>query len=184
MRAAFSATLLLFLAIHLSAQTATITSLVGTVTDSGGGAVIGAKVTAVNKNTQDTYNTTTNEQGFYRFEFVRVGTYTITVEQSGFQRFEKRDILVETNRVIRNDAQLSVGSVSESVTVEASASVIRTNDASVSEIISTREISDLPLNGRDAMKLAITTAGVMQGFKDPNGVPPGQGFIGAGTREI
>lgn len=184
MRAAAIATLVLFFAAGAFAQTASTTSLVGTVTDSGGGAVAGARVTAVNQNTQDTYNTTTNDQGFYRIEFVRVGTYTITIEQSGFQKFAKTDILVETNRTVRNDAQLSVGSVSESVTVEATASVIRTDDASVGEIISTREISDLPLNGRDAMKLAITTAGVIQGLKDPNGVPPGQGFIGAGTREI
>jgi hypothetical protein len=79
---------------------------------------------------------------------------------------------------------LTIGSVAESVTVEASASVIRTDDASVSEIITTREISDLPLNGRDPMRLAITTAGVIPGLKATDGVPPGQGFIGAGTREI
>ena len=184
MHTTFKATLLLCLAATAWAQNTSTTSLVGTVTDTGGGAVVGAKVTAVNKGTQDTYNTTTNEQGNYRIEFIRVGTYNLTIEQAGFQRFEKRDILVETNRVVRNDAQLSVGSVSESITVEATASVIRTDDASVSEIISTREIADLPLNGRDAMKLATTTPGVIQGLKDPNGVPPGQGFIGAGTREI
>lgn len=53
--------------------------------------------------------TTTNDQGFYRIEFIRVGTYNILIEQPGFQRFEKTDILVETNRVVRSDAQLSVG---------------------------------------------------------------------------
>jgi hypothetical protein len=103
--------LFLCLAASAWAQTASTTSLVGTVTDIGGGAIVGAKVTAVNKGTQDTYNTATNEQGFYRIEFIRVGTYNITIEQAGFQRFEKRDVLVETNRVVRNDAQLSVGSV-------------------------------------------------------------------------
>jgi len=184
MRVVFTASLTIFLAIHASAQTASTTSLVGTVTDPGGSVVSGAKVTAVNTNTQDTYNTTTNDQGFYRIEFVRVGRYRITIEQSGFQRFEKTDVVVETNRVIRNDAMLTVGSVSESVTVKAAASVIRTDDASISEIISTREISDLPLNGRDPMRLAITTPGVIPGLKATDGVPPGQGFIGAGTREI
>lgn len=107
MRIALTATLSLFFAISASAQTATTTSLVGTVTDPGRAAIVGARVTAVNKNTQDTYNTTTNDQGFYRIEFVRVGTYNIMIEQAGFQKFEKTDILVETNRVVRNDAMLS-----------------------------------------------------------------------------
>lgn len=183
-RSWYASFLFISLAIRCSAQTATITSLVGTITDSAGGAIAGAKVTAVNRNTQDTYNASTNDQGFYRIEFVRVGRYNLTVENPGFQRFEKKDILVETNRVVRNDVALTVGSVAESVTVEASASVIRTDDASLSEIISTKELSDLPLNGRDPMRLAITTPGVIPGLKATDGVPPGQGFIGAGTRQI
>lgn len=174
----------LCLALCAWGQIATTTSLVGSVSDSSGSAISGAKVIAVNRDTRDTYNTTTNTEGNYRFEFVRVGTYNLTIEMAGFQKWTKTDVVVDINRVVRNDATLTVGSLSESVTVEASALVIKTDDASVSEIITTREISDLPLNGRDPMRLATTMPGVLQGLKDPNGVPPGQGFIGAGTREI
>ena len=178
----------LFLAIlsvtTASAQNAAITALVGNVVDPGGAAVVGARVTAVNKNTQDIYNTTTSDQGFYRIEFIRIGAYNLTIEQPGFQRFEKTDILVETNRIVRNDATLTVGSVSESVTIAATVAIVRTDDASISETISTRQIADLPLNGRDPMRLAITTPGVIPGLKATDGVPPGGGYIGAGTREI
>src|SRR2546421_667012 len=54
----------------------------------------------------------------------------------------------------------------------------------VSELLSTRDVSDLPLNGRNPLRLAVTTPGVVFGLKPSNGTPPGEGFIGAGTREI
>src|ERR1700737_207764 len=69
-----------------SAQLATTTSLIGTVTDPTGKSVQGAKVTAVETGTADTRSTTTGEQGYYSFEFARVGVYNITVEQPGFAK--------------------------------------------------------------------------------------------------
>jgi hypothetical protein len=175
---------LLFLSSVARAQIATTTSLVGTVTDSSGKTVIGAKVVAVNTGTLDTYSTQTNEQGYYRIEFIRIGSYKLNVEQPGFQKIEKTNISVAINQVVRNDFTLAVGAVSQSVTIEASASAIRTDDASVSELLSTRAVEDLPLNGRNPLRLAVTTPGVVFGLKPTNGVPPGEGFIGAGTREI
>ncbi len=167
-----------------NAQIATNTSLVGTVTDPTGKVVVGAKVTAINTGTQDTYNTTTNEEGYYAIQFVRVGTYDITIQEPGFQTFRKTGVQVDINQVVRNDAVLKVGNVVESVTIQASAPVLKTDDATVSEIITTRAVAELPLNGRDPMQLAITTPGVLPGQKATNGVPPGEDFIGAGTREI
>jgi hypothetical protein len=75
--------------------------------------------------------------------------------------------------------------VSQSVTVEAIVSAIKTDDAAVSEILGTRNVADLPTNGRDAMSLATTIPGVLQGTKSSQtGTPPGEDFNGAGTREI
>jgi hypothetical protein len=73
------------LAISAYAQLATTTSMVGTVTDSSGKLIPGAKVTATETGTLDKYTTTTNGQGNYTFEFVKVGVYSVTVELSGFQ---------------------------------------------------------------------------------------------------
>jgi Carboxypeptidase regulatory-like domain len=169
----------------LLAQLATTTSLVGTVSDTSGKSIPNAKVTAVEAGTQDTHTTLTTEQGYYAIEFVRVGTYNITVECPGFQKVTKTGIPVDINQTVRTDVTLAVGAISQSVTVEAATAAIKTDDAAVSEIISTRNVAELPLSGRDPMQLAVTTPGVLQGSKTSfTGVPPGEDFVGAGTREI
>src|SRR5216110_1531098 len=105
-------------AIPSRAQVANNTSLVGTVTDANG-VVMGAKVTAVKMGTNHTYSATTDEQGNYSITFVREGTYTITTEQVGFRKSVQNGILVENNRTVRTDIRLEVGSVSQSVVVNA-----------------------------------------------------------------
>ncbi len=172
-------------AIAASAQLATTTSLVGTISDSSGNVIQGAKVTAIETGTLDTYNGTTNDQGYYSIDFVRVGRYNITVEQPGFQKITKTGIQVDINQAVRTDFTLAIGALSQSVTVEAAVTAIKTDDASVSEVLSTRSVAELPLNGRDPMMLAITTPGVTLGQKSSStGTPPGEDFNGAGTREI
>src|SRR5207248_863907 len=157
--------LTLFLTASLHAQLATTTSLVGTVSDSSGKSIPKAKVTAVEAGTLDTHTTMTTDQGYYVIEFVRVGDYKITVECPGFQKTTKTGIRVDINQTVRTDVTLAVGAVSQSVTVEALATAIKTDDAAVSEIISARNVAELPLNGRDPMQLAVTTPGVIQGPK-------------------
>ena len=115
----------MFFAIGAYAQLATTTSLVGTVTDSSGKLIPAAKVTATETRTLDKYNTTSNGQGNYTFEFVRVGVYSITVEMSGFQKVTKTGIIVDIDQTVRADITLPVGAVSQSVTVEATVSAIR-----------------------------------------------------------
>ena len=167
------------------AQLATTTALVGTVTDPSGQVILGARVTATESRTLTKYEAATNERGYYTIQFVRVGVYDITVEQGGFEKFTKTGIIVDINQTVRTDVTLSVGAVSQSVMVEATVTAIKTDDAAVSEILGTRNVAELPLNGRDAMSLATTTPGVIQGTKSSStGTPPGEDFNGAGTREI
>src|SRR5216684_4450225 len=158
-------TIFLLLAFCVYAQIATTTALVGTVTDSTGNTVPGAKVTAVNTGTHDTYTAVTNEQGYYNLQFVALGDYNLTVERPGFQVSKVTGIHVDINQVVRTDVALKIGNVVESIVVQATAAAIKTDDATVSEIITTRNVSDLPLNGRDPMMLAITTPGVILGPK-------------------
>src|SRR5947207_10164098 len=91
-----------------SAQLATTTSLVGNVVDPTGSAVANAKVTAVETGTADTRTATTNEQGYYAFEFARVGVYKITVEQPGFQTVTKTGIQLSINQAVRTDFTLVI----------------------------------------------------------------------------
>lgn len=182
---ALSALLLLSFTATLCAQLATTTSLVGTITDSSGNIIPNAKVTAIETGTSDRYSGFTNGQGYYSLEFVRVGKYNVTAENPGFQKITKTGIIVEINQTVRTDFTLAVGTITDSVTVEALTTAIKTDDASISEIMSTRSIAELPLNGRDPLQLARMTAGVLPGIKSSaTGVPPGEDFNGAGTREI
>ena len=166
------------------AQLANTTSLLGSVTDSAGAVVAGVSITAVNADTNDTYRTVTNNDGNYTIEFLKIGSYTVTATQPGFQTITKKGIVVDYNQTVRSDFTLAVGQVSERVVVTASTPPISTDEASVREIISEKAVVDLPLNGRDPLQLAATAPGVLPGQKSANGVPPGEDFIGAGTREI
>ena len=171
-RLAIAASLFTALAVSGWSQIATTTSLVGTVTDASGKTVPSAKVTAVNVNTGDTYAALTSQQGYYNIQFVAVGDYNLTVETPGFEIMRVNGIHVDINQVVRTDVALKVGNVVETVTVQAEAAAIKTDDATVSEIIPTRAVADLPLNLRDPMALATTTPGVLPGPKTSlTGVP-------------
>src|SRR5689334_8353976 len=159
------------LAVCANAQIATTTALVGTVTDASGKTVPGARVTATNTGTHDVYRAVTSEQGYYNIQFVALGDYEIEVEQPGFQTFKVTGVHVAINQVVRNDAILKIGNVVESATVQAAAAAIKTDDATVSEVVSTRAIAELPLSFRDPMALALTTPGVIQGGFSLTGVP-------------
>ena len=129
-------------------NSANTTALVGNVVDPSGKSVQSAKVTALETGTGDTRVVSTNEQGYYSFEFARVGVYNITVEQAGFSRATKTGIQLSVNQSARTDFTLEIGAVTQTVMVEAVAMAIKTDDSSVSETISTRSVADLPLSGR------------------------------------
>jgi hypothetical protein len=172
------------LSMEARGQIATTTSLVGTITDQAGKTVPAARISVVNPGSGDTYSSVTNELGYYNIQFVHVGTYDMVVEKDGFQRVEKTGIVVENNEAVRNDIRLVIGPISQSILVVARPQAIQTDDAAVSEHLDAHQLTELPLNGRDPLRLATTTPAVIQGLKTTTGFPPGEDFIGAGTREI
>ena len=180
LRVLSTAVLALLLSAPALAQLASQTGLVGTVTDSGGGVLPGATVTAVNLGTQATLTGITNEAGVYQFNAVPLGRYEITVTLQGFQTFKATNINVGGNQVVRQDAVLSVGDLSETVTVEASNTTIQTDRAAVSQTVEARAVTDLPASGRNVWQMAATTPGVLRG----NTTDIGLSFRGAGQREI
>src|SRR5216684_7976809 len=163
-----------------AAQLASQTALVGMVTDSSGSVLPGASVVAVNAGTRDTYEATTNGEGYYNIQFVRTGKYDITVTVAGFQTFKATGVEVASNQVVRTNAVLKVGGVTESVTVEGASRVLDTDRATISETIGQKAIVDLPLSGRNVWSLASTTPGVLGGTNSDIGLS----FRGAGQREI
>ena len=162
------------------AQLASQTALVGTVSDAAGLVLPAASVVAVNTGTKDTYEAVTNGEGYYDIQFVRPGRYDVTVTLAGFQTFKATGVEVATNQVTRTNATLQVGTVNESINVEAAAQVLATDRATVSETIGERAVVELPVSGRNVWTLASTTPGVLGGLNSDIGLS----FRGAGQREI
>ena len=114
----------LCLATSAWAQLASQTALVGTVTDSDGLAVPGARVTAVNTGTRDTYDATTNGDGYYSVQFVRAGTFEISVTLTGFQTSRVTGVEVANNQVVRTNVVMKIGQLNESLTVVGAAPIL------------------------------------------------------------
>src|SRR6201994_4183464 len=163
----------------MHAQVANNTALVGTVLDSSGSAVVGAKVSAVEESTKVVYPGTTNAQGYYSIQFIAPGTYDITIEQSGFTKLTKTGTIVPIDQAVRTDFTLKVGSEKQSVSVSAPTPPIQTDDATLGETFDTKAVTDLPLMGHNALELAATASNVTIGPSSSySGVPPGEDFIG------
>lgn len=150
-------------AVHEAAAQNVYGSLVGNVTDSSGGAVPGATVTATQTQTNLTREVVTNESGAYSIPNIPSGTYQVVVAVPGFQNFTVRDIVV-TNRDVRVDAKLSLGALEEAVTVTATAAILQTENAAVQHVADSAQLQTLPTSGR-AFQSFMT---LMPGVADPN----------------
>jgi hypothetical protein len=136
-------------------------SLQGTVQDSSGGVISGATVQLQNSGTQAKMQTTTNGQGFYRFNQLAAGTYDLTVSATGFQSQTVSAVQVASDLPQTANATLQTGNIQSSVTVTASAYAnLQTADASVSGTVTSRAIEELPTFGRDPYELIRTLPGV------------------------
>ena len=133
----------------------------GNVTDASQAAVAGAKVVAMNQDTNFTRDTTANSTGLYTIPTLPPGTYTITVSAPGFQTYTRRGVVVTSETVTRADVALSVGQLTETVTVEAQASNLQTDRADVRTEITNDILSNVPVPiGRNYQMLFVTVPGV------------------------
>ena len=145
-----------------SAQTATRV-LQGNVTDPSGAAIPDAKVTVENQRTGVKQSLVTNSEGRYVQPFLVPSEYRLTVEKPGFQKFVTSDIHVDVQQTAGLDVMMKVGDVSNTVEVVAGAVQLSTESASVSTVISNKQILDMPLNGRNPFSLATLAPGVIPG---------------------
>ncbi|HUP41036.1 MAG TPA: carboxypeptidase regulatory-like domain-containing protein, partial [Vicinamibacterales bacterium] len=148
-----------FAAAPLHAQVASGTIL-GNVTDSSGGAVPGATVTATNVDTQVARDTVTDESGQYALRLLPLGNYKVDVTLTGFKTFSQTGIVLEVGRNARIDATIEPGNVAESVSVVGDAPLVDTTSASLSRSVNQNEVLNLPLVNRDLYSLLNTTGGV------------------------
>src|SRR5271163_2654895 len=137
-------------------------SISGIVTDATGSAVPGAKVTVTAPATGVTRSATSDERGGFVVPQLGVATYDIKVELQGFQTAAAQDIRLQTDEHRELDFKLSPATVQTSVEVSATAVAIQTTDATLGQVITSQQVTDLPLNGRDFVQLATLTPGVAQ----------------------
>ncbi|MCA1620764.1 MAG: TonB-dependent receptor [Acidobacteria bacterium] len=143
-------------------------SVSGVVNDPSGATVAGANVALRNNETGITRNTTSNDNGEYTFPSVEPGRYTLTVEASGFKKAVAPDVVVEVGVPARTTMTLEVGAVSEVVTVTAAQEIINNTSPTLTNVINTKQVRDLPLLGRNPLELA--------------GLQPGVAVVGTNTR--
>jgi len=136
-------------------------TIVGTVTDPSGGVVPNAKVTIVNEGTSAARDTVTDAQGYYVFPSLRPSTYALKVEVAGFATFSRAGITLQADESVTVNVPLGLAQTGQEVTVEANQSLVNTTTSTLSEVVDTRRIVDLPLDGRNAASLALVTAGTL-----------------------
>ena len=120
-------------------------SVVGTVQDGSGARIPGATIELVNRGTNLTLTAVSNETGGYTFTNVLPGTYDIKVTLQGFKEFVQQGVPVTTGNISRVDARLEVGQLSESITVQSEAVLLKTDKADTGSNFSNKEVVDLPL---------------------------------------
>src|SRR5690348_4316392 len=157
-------------------------SLLGTVKDQSGAVIPGAKATLINEGTAFAISTATSNEGNYVFTPIKIGSYTVEVEYHGFQKASHRHITVDVQQKVVVDFTLEPGQITQTVDVTAAIPLLQTQDASVGQVVNTKAINDLPLNGRNANFLAQLVAGVTFGQEDARGFNAHGQFTANGTR--
>src|SRR5258707_1552967 len=161
-------------------ETATVSGL---VTDRTAASVSGAEVRLQSVERGTITTTTTNNAGIYVFPSVQPGQYQISIQKQGFKQVDLLGLIVNVQDHIEQNFRLEVGSIAESVTVEAAASMINTTNASVSTVVDQSYVKNMPLNGRSFQSLILLTPGIVTNSpQTPSGLGAGGEFSVNGQR--
>lgn len=134
--------------------------VLGTIRDGSGAPVAQASVTLLNQDTGALAKATPDESGNFTFPNVRVGKYTVTAEAAGFSKAVASNIQVDVGARQRVDLTMQIGQITESVQVTGAAAPLETDSSEHGQVISTQQIVELPLNGRNYSDLALLSTNV------------------------
>ncbi|MGC1906980.1 MAG: TonB-dependent receptor [Candidatus Acidiferrum sp.] len=157
-------------------------AILGTVTDASGAEIHGATVTMTNEGTNATLSTTSGNDGGYKFTPLPIGQYTVTVTFQGFTTTTQRHITVNVGAEVVANFTLKPGAVNETIEVASTTPVLETQDASVGQVMDSRNVDNLPLNGRNFTFLAQLSAGVNTPQADTRGNAASGAFSANGLR--
>jgi len=164
--------LFFFLGASVSTLHAQVTTadIVGNVTDTSGAVLPGATVTITNQGTSATQTVNTDSDGQFQVRLLPPGRYRITVELQGFNT-NAHEVALAIGDRFRLDSRMAVGTLAESIVVTGESPVLQTQTATVASLVDERAMQDLPLNGRNFVRLAQITPGVTEGA--PNSLSSG-----------
>lgn len=145
----------------LSAFAQDTATIVGTVTDSTGAVIPNAKITVASPERGIHRDLVSNASGQYVVSALTIGTYSVTAEAPGFQKLEQTGITLQVGQYQRVDMVLKVGQVTQEVTVTSNAPVVQTESAAISDVVTGSQISNLELNGRNFVTLALLVPGAV-----------------------
>jgi hypothetical protein len=151
-------------------------TILGNVTDPSGAAIGGAKVYITNVDTNTTIATQTNAVGYFSTPPINVGNYQLTVNAAGFKKEVRSGINLQVDQQAEINIKLEVGATSESVLVTAEAPLVNTENPSLGQVIGNDFVSDLPLDGGNALALVLLSNNVHS-----NAGPVQSGFGDRGT---
>lgn len=148
----------------LWAQTTT-GAIVGKVMDPSGALVAGVSVTVINEETGLRRSVSTNNQGDYVANLLPVGRYSVEAELAGFKKAKVIGIVLQVNQTVRVDQTMEVGEVTQTVEVTSEIPLLKTDRSDVGQVIDSRQVVELPLNGRNFIQLALLGPGTISAAK-------------------
>ncbi len=160
--------LVLLSACAVFGQAVAIGSVSGSVTDQSGSFVPGAAVRMIDTERGTVHTGNTNTEGRYTFNNLPVGSYRLEVQANGFKNYAQTGITLQVAENLTQNVALQVGALTETVEVQAGASMVETRDSSISAVIQQQQIVDLPLNGRNLTSL-LTVSGIATSDMTLNG---------------
>jgi len=152
---------LVFLGVCIGSWAQDTASIVGTVKDSSGGVIPGAKVTVSNPEKGFTRELVSNSVGEYSAQIIPIGNYLITAEVPGFQKLARSGITVGVGQILRVDLTMVVGQATQEVTVKGAGVKVETETAAISGVVNGTQIANLNLNGRNFVSLALLVPGAV-----------------------
>lgn len=136
-------------------------TITGRITDAQNAVVPGAKITAIQVSTSAKFETTSSAVGAYTLPFLPPGGYRVLVEAPGFKRYARENLQVSSGERIAVDIQLELGQVTETMNVTAEAPLLETATATTGQVIVSRQVENMPLNGRTPLVLAQLAMGIV-----------------------
>src|ERR1700677_3704790 len=178
----FSSLFFLLLAATTAFGQYTTARLSGTVQDNSGAAVPGASVTVEQTGTGYQQQVKTGDAGEYLFPSLPIGDYQLTVSVAGFNTYVQKGIGLAVGQAASQKVVLTIGAITQQVTVDANSNQVTTDDAAITHIIGQKSIESLPMNGREAQQLVFLVPGAVDvtaqncGVGCEGGILPGEQY--------